>query len=187
MQDVSLLPYSCQSWNCRFHFQPPSPSDDSQLPPQNGQGAAEGLNINPPPNERKNQNVVIEDFPKEKHQIDSLPEAKPHNDTQIQISKKQQIRKAIVQSLGFNVDENFDFERDCDKKYSKETESALLRASTDQCQKEIMMTACLDMKGMLYPKRLPRFCPLQGKSRLLHILQVVLLNMLVKYMNTGGS
>ena len=170
MQNVSLVPYRRQSCNYLFNFQPSSPSDDSQLPPQNGQGAAEGLNINPPPIERKNQNVIIEEFPKEKRQMDTLPEAKAHNDTQIQISKKQKIRKAIVQSLGFNVDENFDFERDCDKKYSKETESALLRTSTDQCQKEIMMTACLDMKGMLYPKRLPRFCPLQGKSRLLHIL-----------------
>ena len=102
--------------------------------------------------------------------MNSRPATKQHNDTQIQITKKQKIRQAIVQNLGYNVDENFDFERDCDVKYSKETESALVRASTDQCQKEIMMTACLDMKGMLYPKRLPRFCPLQGQSRLLHIL-----------------
>ncbi len=136
-----------------------SPPDDSQLPAQNGIGAAEGYKLVKMPEKhesasRREHNDTHKDSVGEKNP------AKSRDD-----SRKKQLRQAILKDLGWEVSEGFDFERECDSKYNKETESALVRASTDQCQKEIMMTACLDMNNMLYPKRLPRYCPLQGEDK----------------------
>lgn len=46
---------------------------------------------------------------------------------------------------------------------TKEAVSAIHRATTQACKHEIANVTCLMQQGMLYPKRLPRYCPLKGK------------------------
>ncbi|KFM65020.1 hypothetical protein X975_15379, partial [Stegodyphus mimosarum] len=59
-----------------------------------------------------------------------------------------------------NIDE-LDFHPWCNIT-TKEAVSAIHRATTQACKHEIANITCLMQQGMLYPKRLPRYCPLKG-------------------------
>ncbi|CAL1290966.1 unnamed protein product [Larinioides sclopetarius] len=45
---------------------------------------------------------------------------------------------------------------------TREAVAAIHRATTQACKHEIANITCLMQQGMLYPKRLPRYCPLKG-------------------------
>ncbi|GBM80770.1 Xylosyltransferase oxt [Araneus ventricosus] len=45
---------------------------------------------------------------------------------------------------------------------TREAVTAIHRATTQACKHEIANITCLMQQGMLYPKRLPRYCPLKG-------------------------
>ena len=45
----------------------------------------------------------------------------------------------------------------------KDAISALSRAKTAQCKQEIADIVCQERKSSLYPKKLPRYCPLEGE------------------------
>ena len=47
----------------------------------------------------------------------------------------------------------------------KEAVSAITRAKTVQCKQELADVTCLHNRNKLYPLRLPRFCPLKGRTR----------------------
>ncbi|XP_054711088.1 xylosyltransferase oxt-like [Uloborus diversus] len=66
-----------------------------------------------------------------------------------------------------NVDE-LDFHPWCNIT-TKEAVSAIHRATTQACKHEIANITCLMQQGMLYPKRLPRYCPLKGGVPYSHI------------------
>ena len=46
--------------------------------------------------------------------------------------------------------------------HSKDALSALARAQTRHCRQNIADVACMEQNGTLYPKKLPRYCPLKG-------------------------
>ena len=52
-------------------------------------------------------------------------------------------------------------DRNCDIK-SDEVLRAMKRAKTEECRNKLATVACLNKEGKLYPKSLPRFCPLKG-------------------------
>lgn len=81
-----------------------------------------------------------------------------------ELSKKQSVNdsKKFDKSDGIlNLDE-LDFHPWCNIT-TKEAVSAIHRATTQACKHEIANVTCLMQQGMLYPKRLPRYCPLKGK------------------------
>lgn len=45
----------------------------------------------------------------------------------------------------------------------RDVQSALERAHSQQCKREITEVACSYKRRELYPPKLPRFCPLAGK------------------------
>ncbi|GFQ80628.1 xylosyltransferase oxt [Trichonephila clavata] len=47
---------------------------------------------------------------------------------------------------------------------TREAVTAIHRATTQACKHEIANITCLMQQGMLYPKRLPRYCPLKGNE-----------------------
>lgn len=51
----------------------------------------------------------------------------------------------------------------CDIK-TKEALSAIMRAKTNQCKNEIVNITCLSQSNKLFPRELPRSCPLAGKN-----------------------
>ncbi|XP_035218232.1 xylosyltransferase oxt-like isoform X2 [Stegodyphus dumicola] len=63
-----------------------------------------------------------------------------------------------------NIDE-LDFHPWCNIT-TKEAVSAIHRATTQACKHEIANITCLMQQGMLYPKRLPRYCPLKEMVKL---------------------
>jgi hypothetical protein len=46
--------------------------------------------------------------------------------------------------------------------------SAIQRASTNKCKQELAHITCLSQTSQLYPKSLPRYCPLNGKISKYH-------------------
>ncbi|XP_067140473.1 xylosyltransferase oxt-like isoform X1 [Centruroides vittatus] len=62
--------------------------------------------------------------------------------------------------LKLNQDE-LDFKPWCEIT-NKETISAIHRATTQACKQELVNITCLIQQGNLYPKRLPRYCPIEG-------------------------
>lgn len=58
---------------------------------------------------------------------------------------------------------------------TKEAISAIHRATTQACKYEIANITCLMQQGMLYPKRLPRYCPLKGRSLFFFSLNIILI------------
>ncbi|XP_023222880.1 xylosyltransferase 1-like isoform X2 [Centruroides sculpturatus] len=61
--------------------------------------------------------------------------------------------------LKLNRDE-LDFKPWCEIT-NKETISAIHRATTQACKQELVNITCLIQQGNLYPKRLPRYCPIE--------------------------
>ncbi|XP_067140474.1 xylosyltransferase 1-like isoform X2 [Centruroides vittatus] len=61
--------------------------------------------------------------------------------------------------LKLNQDE-LDFKPWCEIT-NKETISAIHRATTQACKQELVNITCLIQQGNLYPKRLPRYCPIE--------------------------
>ncbi len=140
-------------------FQKPPPSDDSQLNPQNGQGAAEGFNLNPPVENKDKKQEPIQPvvprgrIPRTRVIMPGVKDAPADGD---------QPKHGKVN--GERVDINFNFKKECNMTHvSKDVESAMMRATSQECQFEIATTACLDHQKKLYPQKLPRFCPLQGR------------------------
>ena len=46
--------------------------------------------------------------------------------------------------------------------HANEALSALRRAKTEECRHKLTTVACLNQEKLLYPKTLPRLCPLKG-------------------------
>lgn len=104
-----------------------------------------------PPEKHKIINIVVpaeKDLKNIKFNSDNLK----NND-----SKKGEKTDGIL-----NLDE-LDFHPWCNIT-TKEAVSAIHRATTQACKHEIANITCLMQQGMLYPKRLPRYCPLKGKK-----------------------
>lgn len=104
-----------------------------------------------PPEKQKIINIVVpaeKDLKNIKFNSDNLK----NND-----SKKSEKTDGIL-----NLDE-LDFHPWCNIT-TKEAVSAIHRATTQACKHEIANITCLMQQGMLYPKRLPRYCPLKGKK-----------------------
>lgn len=102
-----------------------------------------------PPEKQKIINIVVpaeKDLKNIKFNSDNLK----NND-----SKKSEKTDGIL-----NLDE-LDFHPWCNIT-TKEAVSAIHRATTQACKHEIANITCLMQQGMLYPKRLPRYCPLKG-------------------------
>ena len=59
------------------------------------------------------------------------------------------------------------FTPNCDLSQNLEALSAIVRAKTRTCQEELSELACKIKEGLVYPKQLPRYCPLMGKKLLL--------------------
>lgn len=103
-----------------------------------------------PPEKQKIINIVV---PAEK----DLKNFKFNSDDLKNNSKKSEKTDGIL-----NLDE-LDFHPWCNIT-TKEAVSAIHRATTQACKHEIANITCLMQQGMLYPKRLPRYCPLKGKE-----------------------
>ena len=56
---------------------------------------------------------------------------------------------------------NLGFTPDCDLK-DKDAISAVTRASSQECKRELVSLACRLQSKSLFPKRLPSFCHLKG-------------------------
>lgn len=112
-------------------------------------------NISPKDTEKmKYINIVVPED-KDLKNLKIYPEKSSKNND----SKKSEKIDGIL-----NLDE-LDFHPWCNIT-SKEAVSAIHRATTQACKHEIANITCLMQQGMLYPKRLPRYCPLKGKISL---------------------
>ena len=120
----------------------------------NGIGAAGGINVIAKPN--------VTHKPKPNDRTDKKKE---HKDASKE-NRKGHLNDAHI-GLGHPGPEEGEEDEErlkpvCDIK-SKDATSAMMRARTNKCKNEIMKAQCLQQEGKLYPKSLPKYCPLQGE------------------------
>lgn len=82
------------------------------------------------------------------------------NTKKLRYKKEKNGQKSKTNQSLLHVEE-FDFVPGCDIT-TKEAISAIHRAKTQKCKQEIVNVTCLAQKGLLYPKKLPNYCPNLG-------------------------
>ncbi|XP_015918377.2 xylosyltransferase oxt isoform X1 [Parasteatoda tepidariorum] len=105
------------------------------------------------------RNISPKDSDKPKYGHISVPEDDEVK-KKLYIASVNGSRKLDKLDGALNLDE-LDFRPWCNIT-TKEAVTAIHRATTQACKHEIANITCLMQQGMLYPKRLPRFCPLKG-------------------------
>ncbi|KAL7639753.1 UNVERIFIED_CONTAM: hypothetical protein RMT77_009163 [Armadillidium vulgare] len=79
-------------------------------------------------------------------------------------SSKDSINKAESNIVATTVKYKFEFELPCQIE-NKETISALQRAKTLECKKQIASVSCQIANGTFYPSKLVSFCPTHGRIK----------------------
>ncbi|XP_071033432.1 xylosyltransferase 1 isoform X2 [Parasteatoda tepidariorum] len=109
------------------------------------------------------RNISPKDSDKPKYGHISVPEDDEVK-KKLYIASVNGSRKLDKLDGALNLDE-LDFRPWCNIT-TKEAVTAIHRATTQACKHEIANITCLMQQGMLYPKRLPRFCPLKAMVKL---------------------
>lgn len=107
------------------------------------------------------RNISPKDAEKQKFINIVVPAEKDLKNFKINSEKLSKINDSRKVDGILNLDE-LDFHPWCNIT-TKEAVSAIHRARTQACKHEIANVTCLMQQGMLYPKRLPRYCPLKGE------------------------
>lgn len=106
------------------------------------------------------RNISPKDSDKQKLINIVVPAEKDLKNLKISSEKSSKNDSKKITDGVLNLDE-LDFHPWCNIT-TKEAVSAIHRATTQACKHEIANITCLMQQGMLYPKRLPRYCPLKG-------------------------
>lgn len=107
------------------------------------------------------RNISPKDSDKQRAVDIIVPEEKDLKNLKVNLSDKSSVNGSRKLEGALNVDE-LDFQPWCNIT-TKEAVTAIHRATTQACKHEIANITCLMQQSMLYPKRLPRYCPLKGK------------------------
>ncbi|KAG8188510.1 hypothetical protein JTE90_008075 [Oedothorax gibbosus] len=109
------------------------------------------------------RNISPKDSDKQRAVDIIVPEEKDLKNLKLNLSNKTSVNasKKSVGDGALNIDE-LDFQPWCNIT-TKEAVTAIHRATTQACKHEIANITCLMQQNMLYPIRLPRYCPLKGK------------------------
>ena len=82
-----------------------------------------------------------------------------------QIEKKYEVQNQAEGTLTKTVEHGF-LRQKFSCKIDKYALSAIKRAKSASCKDELANVACLINEDILFPKKLPRFCPTKGKMSL---------------------
>lgn len=110
------------------------------------------------------RNISPKDSDKQRAVDIIVPKDKDLKNLKLNLSNKTSVNGSI-KSGALNVDE-LDFQPWCNIT-TKEAVTAIHRATTQACKHEIANITCLMQQNMLYPIRLPRYCPLKGMVSLI--------------------